>query len=484
MAARMSTACKLCYDKYSLKQPEKAPRKLQCNHIFCTECIEKLKQLQGLAIECPSCLTITTIPSQGVDYLPKDYNVLGIIEGSKTYEQCKHCKKLTYPPKSATLHCSDCRDVYCGSCSDKMHLKVENQDHVIRLANSFDDMKLIRSTSRKESSSMKSVSPFDEKRQLRRQLSMNSVCEQHGQELMLFCQVEQVRCCSRCKSTMTHKFHDCNFIQTNEEIERAHILDMQQELDEYIENYSKIRQDVQKIMEALKKNTVTSNENIRRCFRELRAVVDDAEKELMKEVTTIHDFKLDRLRKQCSHMIEVANAGMIISEKCGEACELEYFEMFAHKKKLEGEILQVCKVMEKCCPVENSDMFVQFPNHESMLTSIKLCAYLVRVPPPPSNFKCTLNEDSDVLLSWDLPKNLKYTYLPTLYAVYASVGENDTFLQIQKVSQKNYVVPSSHSSLVDKNLVQFQVAAINIIGESPPCFPLCIRLVKTRELED
>lgn len=77
-------------------------------------------------------------------------------------------------------------------------------------------------------------------------------------------------------------------------------------------------------------------------------------------------------------MIEVANAGMIISEKCGEACELEYFEMFAHKKKLEGEILQVCRVMEKCCPVENSDMFVQFPNHESMLTSIKLCAYLVR----------------------------------------------------------------------------------------------------------
>lgn len=50
------------------------------------------------------------------------------------------------------------------------------------------------------------------------------------------------------------------------------------------------------------------------------------------------------------------------------------------------------------------------------------------VPPPPSNFKCTLNEDSDVLLSWDLPKNLKYTYLPTLYAVYTSVGEGTIFM--------------------------------------------------------
>lgn len=74
---------------------------------------------------------------------------------------------------------------------------------------------------------------------------------------------------------------------------------------------------------------------------------------------------------------------------------------------------------------------------------------------------------------------LLYSYFHILVS-----GENDTFLQLQKVSQKNYVVPSSHSSLVDKNLVQFQVAAINIIGESPPCFPLCIRLVKTRKLDD
>ena len=107
-----------------------------------------MKQLQGLAIECPLCLTITTTPQKGIDHLPKAFNVLGILEGSKMYERCKSCIKTTYPPNSATLHCIDCQDVYCGACSDKVHLKVENQDHILRLANSFDDKRLSRSSER------------------------------------------------------------------------------------------------------------------------------------------------------------------------------------------------------------------------------------------------------------------------------------------------------------------------------------------------
>ena len=47
---------------------------------------------------------------------------------------------------------------------------------------------------------------------------------------------------------------------------------------------------------------------------------------------------------------------------------------------------------------------------------------LLIVCPPASNFKCVLEQD-DVALSWDIAKNIKYTYLPTLFGVYASVGK-------------------------------------------------------------
>ena len=50
------------------------------------------------------------------------------------------CSATTYPPRSATLHCVDCQKVLCGVCSDKIHVQEKNLDHVIRLANSADDV--------------------------------------------------------------------------------------------------------------------------------------------------------------------------------------------------------------------------------------------------------------------------------------------------------------------------------------------------------
>ena len=49
-------------------------------------------------------------------------------------------------------------------------------------------------------------------------------------------------------------------------------------------------------------------------------------------------------------------------------------------------------------------------------------------PPAPTNFTCQLvvtpeKSSSQVHLSWMSPKNMKFIYPVTLFAVYASVGE-------------------------------------------------------------
>ena len=101
-------------------------------------------------------------PFNGVDYLPKDNVILRHINARKPFQKCKFCIKTTYPARSATLHCVNCETVYCGSCSDKIHTKDENQDHIIRLANSHDDMQLSRQTSAR-SSLFKSPPPLEQK---------------------------------------------------------------------------------------------------------------------------------------------------------------------------------------------------------------------------------------------------------------------------------------------------------------------------------
>lgn len=114
---------------------------------FSLECLLKLNQSQEdqSSIECPLCLEVTIPPVKGIDYLPTEYALLKTKSpSSKIYTKCKFCIKKTYPPKSATLHCVDCQTFYCGSCSDDVHLKVKNQDHVLRLANSIEDVQLSR----------------------------------------------------------------------------------------------------------------------------------------------------------------------------------------------------------------------------------------------------------------------------------------------------------------------------------------------------
>ena len=112
-------------------------------------CIQKLTNLQGRTIECPLCFMMTITPYKGVDHLPLNNDIVRELSARKPFQKCTWCIKTTYPPRSATLHCINCEKLYCGSCSDQIHIKEENLDHIIRLANSMDDVQLSRQSSAK-----------------------------------------------------------------------------------------------------------------------------------------------------------------------------------------------------------------------------------------------------------------------------------------------------------------------------------------------
>ena len=66
---------------------------------FSTECLLKLQELQGSVIECFSCKLRTLLPSNGVDGLDKNMDLLHAILQTEEEEQklCNFCIRKVYP---------------------------------------------------------------------------------------------------------------------------------------------------------------------------------------------------------------------------------------------------------------------------------------------------------------------------------------------------------------------------------------------------
>eukprot|EP00111_Clytia_hemisphaerica_P018046 TCONS_00053396-protein len=479
MAARngRNHTCKLCYDSYSKKILERIPRKLECLHTFCTGCIQKLTNLQGHTIECPLCFMMTITPFKGVDHLPLNNDIIRELSTRKPFQKCNFCIKTTYPPRSATLHCINCEKLYCGSCSDQIHVKEENLDHIIRLSNSMDDVQLSRQSSAKSGVVR---SPQLEEKPANKVSSL--VCSEHHQVLSLYCQKDKVRCCIQCRLSPQHQAHDCDFLKKSDEQDKNTLVDWHVQLEDLIDKQSKLRLCVQKTMEEVKKNTKTTQENIRKTFWSLKTLLDDVERDVNKEVENISQNKINQLQNQCSSMIEITSNAKTVSRLCEQSLDLDYFEMLVEKKKLEGDVTKAFEYLSRySTPCEASDLFVQFPSHESILSDIKSLPYIVKVPPPPEKFVCELQADSsEVTLCWSSPSRMTFVYPINLFAVYASTGKDDSLELVKKINKKTMKLPLSWNKFHGKYLMQFHVTAINIIGESAPSLPSSIRLIKNR----
>ena len=76
--------------------------------------------------------------------------------------------------------------------------------------------------------------------------------------------------------------------------------------------------------------------------------------------------------------------------------------------------------------------------------------------------------------------NLNMYYLVFIFIYFSPClpGERDSFRLLKKTSASSLVLDTTSNDLSGKQMVQFQVSSINVVGESNPCFPKCIRLLK------
>ena len=111
--------CAICLEDY------KDPKLLQCFHVYCKECLERLvlRDQQGLSLMCPSCRRSTLLPPSSVSGLQPAFLIHHLFEIRDTLvkvkkvkgpqkTQCEKCRK-----GDATSFCRVCGQFLCNVCT-------------------------------------------------------------------------------------------------------------------------------------------------------------------------------------------------------------------------------------------------------------------------------------------------------------------------------------------------------------------------------
>ena len=142
MAAKPSTAAEKALQKIQDQvtcgiclEPYKQPRLLNCFHVYCEQCLQRLVrgEQEGQSLPCPQCRQVTPLPVGGVSKLQGAFYIHYLFEiqdalkkvNSSDQTLCNKCKK-----REAVGFCRTCGFV-CQRCMETHHEWEEFKPHEI-----------------------------------------------------------------------------------------------------------------------------------------------------------------------------------------------------------------------------------------------------------------------------------------------------------------------------------------------------------------
>ena len=114
--------CSVCLDTYT------DPKQLQCNHVFCQQCLEPVvvrDRWRRRFLSCPTCRQVTPVPGRGVAGLQSAFHINHLLDIQDTVKNLDNQATasggdLCYCPKHAEeelkLYCDTCQDLVCLQC--------------------------------------------------------------------------------------------------------------------------------------------------------------------------------------------------------------------------------------------------------------------------------------------------------------------------------------------------------------------------------
>ena len=136
--------CRVCDNVFAL-QGEKVPRLLFCGHTLCHACLSKLphssgnlldSNLSGVIIQCPFDRQPTTLGSNGVWDLKKNFALLELLERLEETEKYNFSTAFLERERELSVCCDENEDhiavVYCTTCATHLCEQCSNSTHGTR----------------------------------------------------------------------------------------------------------------------------------------------------------------------------------------------------------------------------------------------------------------------------------------------------------------------------------------------------------------
>ena len=109
--------CLICLGTYTV------PKLLQCNHVFCRDCLVGLAHRNPQGLPCPTCRQVTPIPPSGVEGLQSAFQTNQFLEILDQHEKVKqdilYCQQ--HQNRELELYCETCEELVCVQCTIQQH---------------------------------------------------------------------------------------------------------------------------------------------------------------------------------------------------------------------------------------------------------------------------------------------------------------------------------------------------------------------------
>ena len=267
--------CQLC------KKFLQEPKYLQCLHCYCRECIQKHVDSANQTFWCPACQMKITISKTDACKLPAALTIDSMRELccqlSQREIECGLCRvpasgKL---PK-ATSYCCHCSKFICEYC-----------EGVHRRITTFKDHKVVDISTLKQN--------IRQNLPLKRRLAK---CPSHDEELDVYCSTCEEVICTECAADTRHKEHEHGPV-------KKYAPDSKEELAANVKTLRKLKSDVTSAVKSvdhviaqITDQAKQTGQQIQEAFREALEVIEKHRQELLKNMDSITQEKLNDLEGQ------------------------------------------------------------------------------------------------------------------------------------------------------------------------------------------
>ena len=271
--------CAICLDAF------KDPKLLQCFHVYCKDCLQRLvvQDRQGqLSLSCPTCRQSTLLPpASGVSGLQPAFHIHHLFEIQDALKKVKdpqkvQCEKCTKSTRTATDFCRDCGKFICEKCTE-MHSEWEE-------------------FSKHEVVSMEQIQ--SNVKQLVPPKKVTLYCSLHeGMKLDLYCETCGELICLHC-TVKKHKDHQYDLVGDTFEKHKADITTSLEPVEEQLGVVGKALKQFDLQSQELDELEVAMEANIGQQIRQLQELLEARKAELVGQMKQLIQTKKKNLAAQ------------------------------------------------------------------------------------------------------------------------------------------------------------------------------------------